>query len=135
MIQHFTSHTINCLCYSIRSMFIVLGICDFEYGLKCYKIIHTHIIYLIYLVASQKANNLLVFFVVPFVAILLYTYYHGIIDHSGITFKRHWWQPWQPDCIFHDNHHQYFHVNFGFNIELWDKVSAQCSVCIVIFRS
>ena len=83
--------------------------------------------YLIYLVASEKANNLLVFFVVPFVAILLYTYYHGIIDHSGITFKRHWWQPWQPDCIFHDNHHQYFHVNFGFNIELWDKVSAQCS--------
>lgn len=59
---------------------------------------------------------------VPFVAILLYTYYHGIIDHSGITFKRHWWQPWQPDCIFHDNHHQYFHVNFGFNIELWDKL-------------
>jgi len=59
---------------------------------------------------------------IPFVAILLYTYYHGIIDHSGITFKRQWWQPWQPDCIFHDNHHQYFHVNFGFNIELWDKV-------------
>ena len=84
--------------------------------------------HLIYLVASEKANNLLVFFVVPFVAILLYTYYHGIIDHSGITFKRHWWQPWQPDCIFHDNHHQYFHVNFGFNIELWDKVSAQCAV-------
>merc|ERR1711976_651622 len=59
---------------------------------------------------------------VPFVAILLYTYYHGIIDHSGITFKRQWWQPWQPDCIFHDNHLQYFHVNFGFNIELWDKI-------------
>jgi len=59
---------------------------------------------------------------VPFISILLYTYYHGIIDHSGITFKRQWWQPWQPDCIFHDNHHQYFHVNFGFNIELWDKI-------------
>ena len=33
-----------------------------------------------------------------------------------------WWQPWQPDCIFHDNHHQYFHVNFGFNIEVWDTL-------------
>ena len=33
-----------------------------------------------------------------------------------------WWQPWQPDCIFHDNHHQYFHVNFGFNIEYWDTL-------------
>jgi len=54
--------------------------------------------------------------------ILMYIYYHGIIDHSGINFKRHWWQPWQPDCIFHDNHHQYFHVNFGFNIEFWDKL-------------
>lgn len=63
-----------------------------------------------------------VFFAVPFSFVLMYTYYHGIIDHSGITFKRHWWQPWQPDCIFHDNHHQYFHVNFGFNIEYWDKV-------------
>jgi lathosterol oxidase len=59
---------------------------------------------------------------VPFSFILMYTYYHGIIDHSGITFKRQWWQPWQPDCIFHDNHHQYFHVNFGFNIEYWDKL-------------
>ncbi len=80
---------------------------------------------------------------VPFSFVLIYTYYHGIIDHSGnffyyfplikevwfdnffagITFKRLFWQPWQPDCIFHDNHHQYFHVNFGFNIEYWDKVS------------
>eukprot|EP00095_Tigriopus_kingsejongensis_P003903 maker-scaffold1846_size26495-snap-gene-0.4 protein:Tk03903 transcript:maker-scaffold1846_size26495-snap-gene-0.4-mRNA-1 annotation:"c-5 sterol desaturase erg31-like" len=59
---------------------------------------------------------------VPYSTILIYTYYHGIIDHSGINFKRQWWQPWQPDCIFHDNHHQYFHVNFGFNIEYWDKL-------------
>ena len=58
----------------------------------------------------------------PFSAILIYTYYHGILDHSGIAFKRQWWQPWQPDAMFHDNHHQYFHVNFGFNIEFWDKV-------------
>ncbi|KAK2719972.1 uncharacterized protein LOC136036473 [Artemia franciscana] len=54
--------------------------------------------------------------------LLSYIYYHGIIDHSGINFKAHWWQPWQPDCIFHDNHHQYFHVNFGFNIFFWDKL-------------
>lgn len=60
---------------------------------------------------------------VLFYGILLYTYYHGIIDHSGITFKAQWWQPWQPDAIFHDNHHQYTHVNFGFNIYFWDKVS------------
>ena len=57
------------------------------------------------------------------VVLMMYIYYHGIIDHSGITFKAYWWQPWQPPCIFHDNHHQYFHVNFGFNIEYWDHVS------------
>ena len=62
---------------------------------------------------------------VPFAIIMMYTYYHGIIDHSGITFKHYWWQPWQPDCIFHDNHHQYFHVNFGFNIKFWDQVSSE----------
>lgn len=54
---------------------------------------------------------------------MMYTYYHGIIDHSGINFKAYWWQPWQPGAIFHDNHHQYFHVNFGFNCFIWDKVS------------
>lgn len=53
---------------------------------------------------------------------LIYIYYHGIIDHSGINFKKKWFQPWQPDCIFHDNHHQYFHVNFGFNMEIWDTL-------------
>lgn len=53
----------------------------------------------------------------------MYNYYHGIIDHSGVNFKAFWWQPWQPDAIFHDNHHQYFHVNFGFNCSIWDKVN------------
>ena len=69
-------------------------------------------------------------FSVPYCVILLYTYYHGIIDHSGIAFQRKWWQPWQPDAMFHDNHHQYFHVNFGFNIEFWDKASASYNCTI-----
>lgn len=58
----------------------------------------------------------------PFYATSFYAYYHGIIDHSGVNFKSYWWQPWQPDAIFHDNHHQYFHVNFAFNISYWDKL-------------
>ncbi|XP_065157417.1 methylsterol monooxygenase 1-like [Atheta coriaria] len=58
----------------------------------------------------------------PYYAIQIYVYYHGIIDHSGVNFKAYWWQPWQPDAIFHDNHHQYFHVNFGFNCFIWDKL-------------
>lgn len=59
---------------------------------------------------------------ITMIVLLSYTYYHGIIDHSGINFKAYWWQPWQPNCIFHDNHHQYFHVNFGFNIKYWDTL-------------
>uniref|UniRef100_A0A8D8U009 Probable Delta(7)-sterol 5(6)-desaturase n=1 Tax=Cacopsylla melanoneura TaxID=428564 RepID=A0A8D8U009_9HEMI len=59
---------------------------------------------------------------VPFQVIAIYTFYHGIIVHSGVDLKSFWWQPWQPDPMFHDNHHQYFHVNFGFNIFLWDKI-------------
>ncbi|CAG9836708.1 unnamed protein product [Diabrotica balteata] len=58
----------------------------------------------------------------PYYIMALYSYYHGLIDHSGINFKAKWWQPWQPDAIFHDNHHQYFHVNFGFNLTIWDKI-------------
>ncbi|XP_048517537.1 delta(7)-sterol 5(6)-desaturase erg32 [Dendroctonus ponderosae] len=58
----------------------------------------------------------------PFYCVTFYAYYHGIIDHSGVSFKSYWWQPWQPDAIFHDNHHQYFHVNFAFNISYWDKL-------------
>merc|ERR1711970_1147593 len=65
---------------------------------------------------------------------LMYIYYHGIIDHSGITFKRLWFQPWQPDCIFHDNHHQYFHVNFGFKVELWDQIHGTVRMKDRIYR-
>ncbi|KAL0833089.1 hypothetical protein ABMA28_001199 [Loxostege sticticalis] len=57
-----------------------------------------------------------------FYLVALYTYYHGIIDHSGINFKAQWWQPWQPDADFHDKHHEFFHCNFGFNMFIWDKL-------------
>ncbi|CAK1599152.1 unnamed protein product [Parnassius mnemosyne] len=58
----------------------------------------------------------------PFYMVALYNYFHGIIDHSGINFKSQWWQPWQPDAEFHDQHHQFFHCNFGFNMSFWDKI-------------
>lgn len=59
-------------------------------------------------------------FSAPFYIVVVYAYCHGILGHSGVNFKSFWWQPWQPDTIFHDNHHQYFHVNFAFNIYYWD---------------
>ncbi|GAB6019636.1 hypothetical protein CHUAL_001198 [Chamberlinius hualienensis] len=59
--------------------------------------------------------------VVVYVVNLLYIYYYGIMNHSGIVMGDSPW-PWQPDNIYHDNHHQYFNINFGFNLELWDKL-------------
>uniref|UniRef100_A0A1B6DA27 Fatty acid hydroxylase domain-containing protein n=1 Tax=Clastoptera arizonana TaxID=38151 RepID=A0A1B6DA27_9HEMI len=59
---------------------------------------------------------------ISFYTILFYTFYNGIIDHSGVDIKAPWWQPWRPDTIFHDNHHQYFHVNFAFNCYFWDII-------------
>ena len=53
---------------------------------------------------------------------VLYMFAMGIMNHSGVDIKQPW-LPWQPDTMFHDNHHQYFHVNFGFNCTWWDKVS------------
>lgn len=56
--------------------------------------------------------------VASFIGILLYTYYYGMIDHSGIKMEAVW--PWQPNTMFHDDHHRYFHCNFGFNSYLFD---------------
>lgn len=63
-------------------------------------------------------------FVVPvhfvsFVVCVAYSYYYGMIDHSGIDLEALW--PWQPPVRFHDDHHKYFHVNFGFNTLIFDQ--------------
>ncbi|XP_041485003.1 delta(7)-sterol-C5(6)-desaturase-like [Lytechinus variegatus] len=55
-----------------------------------------------------------------FIFWLIYGYYYSILDHSGIHLDPLW--PWQPAVIFHDNHHKFFHCNFGFNTELFDKL-------------
>lgn len=82
---------------------------------------------LCYLFFLKSYYTLLLFgFPVMFYAVGMYVFYHSILDHSGIAFKAHWWQPWQPDAIFHDNHHQYTHVNFSFNMSIWDKVRQIC---------
>lgn len=46
----------------------------------------------------------LVLFPVPFLFVLLYSYYYGLCDHSGIKMGAIW--PWQPHSYFHDNHHK-----------------------------
>lgn len=53
-----------------------------------------------------------------FVAELVYVYYFALMDHSGIKMES--WLPWQPNSMFHDDHHRYFHCNFGFNAYIFD---------------
>ena len=43
---------------------------------------------------------------------------HGQVDHSGIDFEGD--LPWQPSVQFHDDHHRFFHVNFGQSFIVWD---------------
>lgn len=54
------------------------------------------------------------------IAILLYTNLVALIDHSGI--KIYSINPLQPPSVFHDDHHVYFHVNYGQNFGLWDRL-------------
>jgi len=58
----------------------------------------------------------------PIVAFVVgsYTMYHLIEDHSGVKRTPIW--PWQPTSKYHDNHHQYFHCNFGQHILLFDQL-------------
>ncbi|MFI5299147.1 MAG: sterol desaturase family protein [Polyangiales bacterium] len=57
---------------------------------------------------------------VGLVTVLLYQNYVALIDHSGV--RLHSWLPWQPPTQFHDDHHVYFHVNYGQNLGLWDRL-------------
>ena len=43
-----------------------------------------------------------------YVSVLVYVYYFGMMDHSGIKMTS--WFPWQPDTMFHDDHHKYEYV-------------------------
>ncbi|KAK3105628.1 hypothetical protein FSP39_002201 [Pinctada imbricata] len=53
-----------------------------------------------------------------YIPTLLYVYYYGMCDHSGIKMDALW--PWQPSTKYHDNHHKLFHVNFGLNTCMMD---------------
>jgi len=58
--------------------------------------------------------------IMAFFAVVSVISYHGQVDHSGIWFEGEF--PWQPSTMFHDNHHEFFHTNFGQNLVLWDWV-------------
>jgi lathosterol oxidase len=54
------------------------------------------------------------------IAVLVYQNYVSLVDHSGV--RMYSWFPWQPPTQFHDDHHAQFHVNYGQNLGLWDRI-------------
>ncbi len=58
--------------------------------------------------------------VVGLVAVLVYQNTIAFLDHSGVNFGS--LLPWQPPPRFHDDHHVYFHVNYGQTLGLWDRL-------------
>lgn len=54
------------------------------------------------------------------IATLVYSNYVALLQHSGVRMSSI--IPWQPATRFHDDHHLCFHVNYGQNLALWDRL-------------
>jgi len=52
--------------------------------------------------------------------VLIYVLIFNIIDHSGVRLYSMW--PWQASSLYHDDHHKYFHCNFGQHLMVFDKM-------------
>ena len=64
-------------------------------------------------------------FVIPmhvgvYIAVIGYTYFIGMLDHSGVRFP--FSLPLHDDGRFHDDHHIYVGCNFGHHTSLWDRL-------------
>mgnify|MGYP002147594194 CR=1 FL=1 len=54
------------------------------------------------------------------IIVLLSSHIESLIQHSGVRVFP--WIPWMPSTFFHDDHHRYFHVNYGQHLTLWDRL-------------
>ncbi len=52
--------------------------------------------------------------------VLVFQHWVALLDHSGVRLRS--LLPWQPPPQFHDDHHRHFHVNYGQNLGLWDRL-------------
>lgn len=55
-----------------------------------------------------------------YVLVVAYTYLIGMIDHSGIDVR--WPLPLHSGNRFHDDHHVYFHCNYGHHTQIFDRL-------------
>lgn len=58
--------------------------------------------------------------VAAFAGLLVYALVFNLMDHSGIRMNH--WLPWHSSSSFHDDHHVYFHCNYGQHISIFDRV-------------
>src|SRR5262249_15423128 len=54
------------------------------------------------------------------IVILISAQVEALIQHSGVRVAP--WIPWMPSTYFHDDHHRFFHVNYGQHLVLWDRL-------------
>lgn len=54
-----------------------------------------------------------------FIGLLLYALVFNMMDHSGIRIRH--LLPWHSSSSFHDDHHLYFHCNYGQHIAIFDR--------------
>jgi lathosterol oxidase len=54
------------------------------------------------------------------IVILISAQLEALLQHSGVRIAP--WIPWMPSTYFHDDHHRYFHVNYGQHLVLWDRL-------------
>lgn len=71
-------------------------------------------------VASLLPLLLIPFHAVSAAGVLLYILIFNIIDHSGIRLVSA--LLWQAPSMYHDDHHRYFHVNYGQHLMIWDRL-------------
>jgi lathosterol oxidase len=74
----------------------------------------------VYVIGGQAVFYLVPFHVSVVVVVGCYTAYYLVADHSGVKCEPLW--PWQPTSRFHDDHHRYFHCNFGQHVLWLDRV-------------
>ncbi len=72
-----------------------------------------------------QAVTFLPLFILPFhyvsiIVVLVYVLTLNIVDHSGVRLVSR--IPWQGPSMYHDDHHVYFHCNFGQHLMLWDRL-------------
>ncbi len=55
-----------------------------------------------------------------FIGLLIYVLIFNMLDHSGIAMRHT--LPWQSSSRYHDDHHVYFHCNYGQNLIFFDRL-------------